>query len=572
MRWRRRLASAGAPAALLAVVAVLAQPAPPKAEANIVCDAVGAAGGTISGGIEAIGGAVGGANPLGDACDSVTGKAVGAITSPVTGAIEGIGHGIFDQITTWVSEGASWLIEQVVSEIEKTTTPKLTTEGFLAEYGQMSEIAAVLAAAMVLLAILEAIAQGSWGVLARTVFVQLPVAFIGTSVAFVLIQMLLVATDGMCHGIAAATHEHSQHFFKSAIAGLAKTGASAGAAAGAGATGGKATGAVGGAVAVPLFVTFLVAIIGAFAAFFVWIELVARDASVYVVSLFMPMALAASIWPRWSGALRRTGELLVVIISSKFVIVSVVALAAGLLAEKEQGVEHLLAASALMLLACFAPFMLLKLVPFAEGAMASAYGRRSASGASLSGMQLAYEANMVGNMARSNWGGSSPPDVWNVAGGGGGSAGGGGGSAGGGGNSPSSPSGGGGGSPAGGSGASGAGRGAAGAVGASEAAGGGAAAAGAAAPPAAAASVPLAAAKSARSAAGQVAQSGVMQAAGDSSQQPGKETPSQPQLPTTAPSGEGGGDSSGRASSGAGERPPRPPQELSAKDSGTGAK
>jgi type IV secretion system protein TrbL len=565
MRSRRSHLLLGLLVVLAAALATVAQPEPPKAEANIVCDAVGGAGGAISGGIEAVGAAVGGANPIGDACDAVTGKAVGAITSPVTGAIEGIGHGIFDQITTWVSEGASWLIEQVVSEIEKTTTPKLTTEGFLAEYGQMSEIAAVLAAAMVLLAILEAVAQGSWGMLARTVLVSMPVAFIGTSVAFVLVQMLLVATDGMCHGIAAATHEHSQHFFKSAIAGLAKTGASAGAAGGAGATGGKAAGAVGGAVAVPLFVSFLVAIIGAFAAMFVWIELVARDASVYVVSLFMPMALAASIWPRWSGALRRTGELLVVIISSKFVIVSVVALAAGLLAEKEQGVEHLLAASALMLLACFAPFMLLKLVPFAEGAMASAYGRRSASGASLSGMQLAYEANMVSNMARSNWGGASPPDVWNVAGGGGGSAGGGG-------DSPSSPSGGGGGSTGGGSGAGGAGRGVAGAVGGSEAAGGGAAAAGAAAPPAAPASVPLAAAKSARSAAGQVAQSGVVQAAGGASPQPGKETPSQPQPPTAAPGSESGADSSERPPSGPGERPPRPPQELSAKDSGKGSK
>lgn len=551
---------------LLTAVMVLAQPSPPQARANIACDVVGGAGGPISGGLEAItGGAIGGANPIGDACNAVTGKAVGAITSPVTDAIEGIGHGIFDQITTWVSEGASWLIEQVVSEIEKTTTPKLTTEGFLAEYGQMAEIAAVLAAAMVLLALLEAIAQGSWGVLGRTVLVNLPVAFIGTSVAFVLVHMLLVATDGMCHGIAAATHDHSQHFFKSAISGLSKAGATAGAAGGAGTPSGEATGAVGGAVAVPLFVTFLTAIIGAFAAFFVWIELVARDAAVYVVSLFMPMALAASIWPRWSGALRRTGELIVVVISSKFVIVSVIALAAGLLADKEQGVEHLLAASALMLLACFAPFMLLKLVPFAEGAMASAYGRRSASGASLSGMQLAYEANMISNMARSNWGGASPPDVWNVAGGGGASAGGGG-------DSPSSPSGGGGGSPVGGSGASGPGRGAAGAVGGSEAAGGGALAAEAGAPPAAAASVPLAAAKSARSAAGQVAQSGVMQSAGSSSPQSGKETPSQPQLPTAAPGGEGGGDSSERPPSGPGERPPRPPQELSAKDSGKGSK
>ena len=569
MRSHRSRLLLGALTALLAAVAMLAQPSPPQAKANVACDVIGGAAGGVSGGVEAItGGIIGGDNPLGDACDAAAGKAVGAITAPVTGAIEGIGHGIFDQITTWVSEGASWLIEQVVSEMEKTTTPKLTTEGFLAEYGQMSEIAAVLAAAMVLLALLEAIAQGSWGVLGRTVLVNLPIAFIGTSVAFVLVQMLLVATDGMCHGIAAATHDHSQRFFKSAISSLAKAGAQVGSAGTKGMPGGEAAGAVGGAEAVPLFVTFLAAIIGAFAAFFVWIELIARDAAVYVVSLFMPMALAASVWPRWSGALRRTGELIVVVISSKFVIVSVVALAAGLLADKEQGVEHLLAASALMLLACFAPFMLLKLVPFAEGAMASAYGRRSASGASLSGMQLAYEANMVTNMARSNWGGgSSPPDVWNVAEGGGS-----GGEGSGGGSSPSRP--GGGGSSGGDSGSGGSGRGVAAAAGGQEAAGGGAVAAGAGAPAAAAASVPLAVGKGARQAAGQVAQSGTMQAATDSSAQGGKEGSSAAQPATGEPNGAvgGGGESSEGSASAPSERPPRPPQELSAKDSSKGSK
>jgi uncharacterized membrane protein YgcG len=567
MRSRRSYVVAGALAALLAALIVLAQPSPPKARANVACAVVGGASGVVNGGVEAItGGIAGGGNPVSDSCNEVAGKAIGAITSPVTGAIEGVGKGIFDQMTTWVSEGASWLIEQVVSEMEKTTTPKLTTEGFLAEYGQMSEIAAVLAAAMVLLALLEAIAQGSWGVLGRTVLVNLPIAFIGTSVAFVLVQMLLVATDGMCHGIAAATHDHSQRFFKSAISSLAKAGAQVGSTGAKGMPGGEAAGAIGGAEAVPLFVTFLAAIIGAFAAFFVWIELIARDAAIYVVSLFMPMALAASVWPRWSGALRRTGELIVVVISSKFVIVSVVALAAGLLADKEQGVEHLLAASALMLLACFAPFMLLKLVPFAEGAMAAAYGRRSASGASLTGMQLAYEANMVTNMARSNWGGASPPDVWNVRDGGGG------GGSGGGDSSSSSSLPGGGGSSGGTSGASGSGQGAAGAVGGQQAAGGGAVAAEAAAPPAAAASVPLAAGKGARQAAGQVAQSGVMQAAGGTSSQPAKESPSQPQLPSEAPDGQGNGESRDRPAGAPAERPPRPPQELSAKDSSKGSK
>jgi hypothetical protein len=566
MRSRRSYRLLGLLVVLVATLATVAQPEPPKAEANIVCDAVGGAGGTISGGIEAIGGGVGGANPIGDACDAVTGKAVGAITSPVADAIEGVGKGIFDQITSWVSEGAGWLIEQVATEIEKTTSPNLTSEGFLAEYGQMAEISAVLAAAMVLLAILEAIAQGSWGLLTRAVLVNLPLAFIATSMAFVVVQMLLVATDGMCHAIAAATHEHSQRFFKSAISGLAKAGAGAGENGGA-AAGGPATGAVNGAVAVPLFVTFLTAVVGAFAAFFVWLELLAREASIYVVALFLPPTFATAIWPRWSGALRRACELLVVVISSKFVTVTIIALAASLVAAKDgTSIQPLLLASALMLLACFAPFMLLKLVPFAEGAMGAAYGRRSASGGAVSGLQLAYEAQMISNMARSNTG-ASPPEVWNVAGGGSGGD-----SSSGGGSSPRPVGGGGGGSgSAGAPGSSGAS--AAGATaGASQGAGAAGGATAGASPAGAAASVPLATARGARSGAGHLAQSGVAQAAGEGSPGQGGGASGQQERSPEMPASDGTSSSPGNQSGAASETPPRPPQELSVKGDGKGSK
>ncbi|HEY2333643.1 MAG TPA: hypothetical protein VGH58_01375 [Solirubrobacterales bacterium] len=558
MPLRRRHISLAGLTALLAALALLGQPQPPQAQANVACDAISGTGGAITGGITAItGGAIGGGNPVGDACNSVTEGAVSAITSPVTNTLKGIGSGIFDQITTWVSEGASWLIGKVVAEIEKTTTPELTTAGFLAEYGQMAEIAAVLAAAMLLLAVLEALAQSSWGVLAKAVFVNLPVAFIATSVAFAVVQLLLVATDGMCHAIAVATQDHSQHFFKSAIASLSKAGATAGSATSPGDPGSEAVGAAAGGTAVPLFVTFLAAIIGAFAAFFVWIELIARDAAIYVVALFMPMALAASIWPRWSGALRRTGELLVVVIASKFVIVSIIALAAGLVAENGGGVEHLLAASALMLLACFAPFMLLKLVPFAEGAMGAAYGRRSAAGGAVGGLQLASEAQILRNMARSNWG-ASPPEVWNVSGSGGGS--------GGGSNGGSSS----GGRPGGGSGGGSAGAGKAGvaAAGGSEAGAGAGASTGAASPATAAVAAPVAAARSARSGAQRLEQSGTAQAASDSARSSQGEQAPRP----SQPSGESGAESAKPSTSSPSEQPPRPPRELPAKGVPKGSK
>jgi hypothetical protein len=408
-----RLFAVGAILATAAVM-VLAEPAPPAAEANVGCTVVTAPAGAITEGVGAItGGAIGGGNPVGDACDEVTDGAVEAVTSPVKSALKRIGSGILGQITTWVSEGATWLMGEVVAEIDKTTTPHLTTEGFLSEYARMTQVASILAAAMFVMAMLEAVIQGSWAVLGKAIFVSVPLAFVGTSIAFVLVQMLLVVTDGMSHAVSVATQEHSSHFFKAAMGDLSKAGGTAGGAAEAGqASGAAVVGEAAGATAVPLFVTCLMAIVGGLAAFCVWIEMVFRDAAVYAVVLFMPLAAAASISPRWTHVLRRYVELIVTVVGSKFVIVSVVALAASLMSEKGSGFEHILAASALLLVACFCPFLLFRLVLSTEAAASAAFARRSAGGHVMNVVQMAGGPQSFANMARSNWSG---PEVWSVS-------------------------------------------------------------------------------------------------------------------------------------------------------------
>jgi hypothetical protein len=149
-----------------------------------------------------------------------------------------------------------------------------------------------------------------------------------------------------------------------------------------------------------------------------------RDAAVYVVVLFMPLAAAASISPRWAHVLRRYIELLVVVIGSKFVIVSVVALAASLISERGADVEHILAATGLLLVACFCPFLLFRMVLSTEAAVAAAFSRRSSVGGAMGMVQMAGGPQGFAHMARSNWSG---PEVWSVKedGGGGGKAGGG---------------------------------------------------------------------------------------------------------------------------------------------------
>jgi uncharacterized membrane protein len=564
MRSHLRLLCVLGLSAVLAAMVVLAQPEPPRAQANVACDLGSGPAAAVTGGIGAItGGAIGGGNPVGDTCNEVTDGAVGALTSPIEGAIEGLGNSIFGQITDWASEGAAWLIGRVVELTEETTTPKLTTPGFLKTYGQMALIGGLLAAAMLLAAVLEGIAQGNMGMLVRVVGVNLPLAFIATSVAYAIVQMALIGTDGLCHAIGAASQESSQHFFHGAIAGLGKAGGSAGETVGATGSEGPSAGKAAGETAVPLFVSFLAAIVGGFAAFFVWIELLMRDAAVYVVALFMPLALAASIWPRWSGALRRTGELLAVVIGSKFVIVSIIALAAGLVSESSGRVEHVLAAAALMALACFSPFVLFRLVPIAEGAVGAAYGRRHAAASTMGGARnISSSAQSVQRAARSSWGGGSGAN--------------------------------GGGKGSGGAGARGAATGKAGAGGAGAASAKGAVGAGAAGAAAGgvalAGSLPVAAARGAQGAAGKLAQSGTAQAAGASGgasapaqpQRPGSESSATTQTPSRAegskaksagqpPRSAASSNEDGPRGGGApasGSKPARPPAELSRRRSG----
>ena len=521
----------------LGVLFTLGQPSPTSADANVVCDVGGGVGGVVTGGVEAVtGGIFGGGNPAQDACNAVTGAIGGVVKNPVSDALKGIGNGIFEQITQWVSDGAAWLIAQVVEGIQESTTPQLTAKGFLTQYAKMSAIAALLGMAMLLLAVLEGVAQGNAGMLIRVVLVNLPLAFIATSVAYVVVQLLLVATDGMCDAISSTAGRDSQHFFHSAIKGLSDAGGTVG-----GAGGGGPASEAGGKVGVPLFVTFLAAIIGAFAALMVWLELIMRDAAVYVVAMFMPFSLAASIWPRWMGALRRSVELLLVVISSKFVIVAIISMAAALLADPGDGVEPILAASALMLISCFAPFVLMKFVPFAEGAMTAAYSRRSASGGAIGGIQLASDVAILRGMMRSNAGGDSGVSLWDAA-----ERGGGGGGKGGGRPGPDTPRGG----PAGMPGGSGGGAGGSAGTGAAGGAAAGGTAGGAA---SAAAAAPVAAQRGAQAAGKKLERAGGGEGqAGRSSA--GTSSEANPRA------GEGAGDGAGGKGGGkqVSEKPPRP--------------
>ncbi len=92
----------------------------------------------------------------------------------------------------------------------------------------------------------------------------------------------------------------------------------------------------------------------------------------YVVVLMLPLAFAAMVWPARRVWAARLVELLVSLILSKFVIVAVLSLAGAALASGSNELSTLLTAMALVIFATFAPWVLMRILPFTELAAGAA--------------------------------------------------------------------------------------------------------------------------------------------------------------------------------------------------------
>src|ERR1700686_2206960 len=144
--------------------------------------------------------------------------------------------------------------------------------------------------------------------------------------------------------------------------------------------------------------------------------MIIRDAAIYVCVFFLPLTFVAMIWPATSRWARRLVELLVAIILAKFVIVAILSLATAAIANTNlvQGdgntFERMIAGSALLVLAAWSPFSLLRMIPMMEVAAASVAGQRSSMAAAAGSAGIhSPAAYMRQAMDRSSRPSTSPP-------------------------------------------------------------------------------------------------------------------------------------------------------------------
>jgi hypothetical protein len=276
--------------------------------------------------------------PVFDILSPIT-NTLGSVASAPLKAAASIG---LTAVSGWVVVGAELMLHEVVKLISLVTTPSLSVSWFSASYWKISGLAMLLTVPFLFAAAVQAVVRTDMGVLVRAAFFDLPVAAIAVTVAAPLITLLLAATDEMC-SLVTGGGPVGGAFLDLASSDLARAGSGA--------------------------MLAIIAVIILLAGLVLTVELIMRSAAIYIVVLFLPLGFAAMVWPARRVWIKRMLELLIALILSKFAMVAILSLAVaglGSLSTDPSSLTTALTAMALMILAAFSPWALLRLLPFTE--------------------------------------------------------------------------------------------------------------------------------------------------------------------------------------------------------------
>ena len=294
---------------------------------------------------------------IGRGIDNGAGDATHAVAS-------GIGDSIIGAVTRWVADGAAWVLNQVTGLIDGSTTPDLNAQWFRGNYATMATLAGALLAIFLFFATVQGLIANRPSMILRAYLLHAPIAAVGTVLAIALVSRGLQATDAMSSAV--SVHMHHDVARIAERVGIAVRMAS------------RVTGDGS------LFLAFLGAVLAVVVAVILWLELLIREAAIDVCVLFLPLVLAAFVWPNTARWLRRLINTLAAVVLSKFVIVAVLALSAAALSDNvnDGGIKAILVGVVLLILAAICPYLVFRLLPGVDLAISGRWlgsGMRTAS-------------------------------------------------------------------------------------------------------------------------------------------------------------------------------------------------
>lgn len=348
--------------------------------------------------------AVGFPNPVTWVWDKADALAGDAASSALGWSFEKVIGGL----VAWVLDGVAWVVGAVFGFIDTSTSPAVTAAWFVGDgsrdgpYRMMVGVAASLLVLFVFAGLIQGVLNGDIGGIGRRMGLDLPVAIGGMVSTVAITQVVIDLTDAISAAILAGFGTDIRAFMD----GIATVGQL---------TGGAAT----------ALVVFLLGLFTLLAGLVIFVELVIRSALIYLVVALCPLAFAALVWPATRGVLRKTLELLCALIVSKVVIALALAIgaaalggagnaptaapelapptatagAAGTAGESDAATVTaaagvLLAGLATFAVASFSPFVLLRLFPVAEAAIAAQGLRGGPVRAAQNAWSMKYKADV----------------------------------------------------------------------------------------------------------------------------------------------------------------------------------
>lgn len=263
-----------------------------------------------------------------------------------------VADSVFDQVAKAFGDAAVKVTEWMWTVIAQTTTVDLSGGWFRSTLGITATLAGVVILAIFVLELIKSVLRREPGGLARAV-VGVGGGVLGAAVAIGVVEALLAATDALADGVVRTAGLGSVEDLGSKIAPV-------GAIAGTGQP----------ALVLLLALGYLVA------SFFVWAMFVVRKAMIIVAAVFAPVAFCGAASRATSGWVRRWVEFTLAMVLSKLVVVIIFTLALSLVGSPGSGmaaVGSLFSGLAMLVVACFAPWMLLKLVSFIGGEVIAAH-------------------------------------------------------------------------------------------------------------------------------------------------------------------------------------------------------
>jgi hypothetical protein len=254
-------------------------------------------------------------------------------------------NSFLDVVASGLSLSADWLVGRVIALVN-VPVQDVSMGWFAEQRAQMELVASLIVLPVLMIATLGAVLRQDIRRVGRVWGVGLPVAMVAGVAGSTLVGLALQATDY--------------------LAALITPG-------GTGSVSGQLAGTITAVAnsSAPPFVQMILFTLMIVGAVLIWLELLVRMSAVYLAVFFMPVSLVTYIWPATAHLAKRMAEIIAALVLSKFVIVGGLALGETALAARTGpgSLDGAITGSAILLIAGFAPFTLLRLAPVAEAAV-----------------------------------------------------------------------------------------------------------------------------------------------------------------------------------------------------------